>query len=709
MKKYVLLLSFLFISFSQTVYAQKLNVLIVAEELTGFKAKDGIGTYNYYLAQFLKKQGHTVNILYVGLDDGKDIQAKNTLYQGINFLSLPNWTDAKIVDQENVAKSFQIYRFLKDKKYDVIFFGDYQGYGFYLTEAKRQGYAFAETLLIGTVHGPKEWLWDIGNISEPNVESYLTAHVEEKSMANPDILLVPSKYAYDFLKRKGWKYPKDTQLLPAIFETKNVSKTFPQAEISEIVFIGRLSSHKGYDLFSKMCKRAYTLQSELIKKLKITFIGAGSTDEFKKLNPELAANVHHITNFSAPDVEQYIAQPNRLVVFTSRAETFGYAQAEAIYNNVKFIGLKNGAFEELINSDDVDMVLTPALNPNPLAQKLCDILASGKVPQIRPNYSIDDIEAAWKKLDAHIVDRVNEIRNVKETVKQIEPLVSVCIAHYNRPDQLMEALKSLEEQDYKNFEVLVMDDGSTPKVKEELKRIVEPYMHKKGWRLFYQENQYLSAARNNLIPHTNGEYFLFMDDDNIALKDEISRFVRIAHKTKADLVVTNLFIATGNKFVADIIKLVFSDALTPNVTGINYLGDANVLISKSAFKRIGKWHDVYGFGYSDQKLIIDAVSNKLRIEVSVEPTFIYNSVGEEHMTAKDFSNINFQNKVLADSYAKMLPHELRHLPFLTYSLYQENARFNINNISLRHIIKDRIYKKINSISDKMKTFFTRSG
>ena len=80
---------------------------------------------------------------------------------------MPEWDDVPINSwcANTCSTAFRIYRFLKDKDYNIIFFPDQNGYGYYLTEAKKQGYGFENTILVGLVTQPTEWLWDISNIT----------------------------------------------------------------------------------------------------------------------------------------------------------------------------------------------------------------------------------------------------------------------------------------------------------------------------------------------------------------------------------------------------------------------------------------------------------------------------------------------------------------------------------------------------------------
>ena len=93
-----------------------------------------------------------------------------------------------------------------------------------------------------------------------------------------------------------------------------------------------------------------------------------------------------------------------------------------------------------------------------------------------------------------------------------QPLVSVIIPTYNYAHFIAEALASVHSQTYSNWEMIVVDDGSTDDTEAVVKRIAadEP-------RISYlrQENARQAAARNNGIAHAKGDYFQFLDADDL--------------------------------------------------------------------------------------------------------------------------------------------------------------------------------------------------
>ena len=87
------------------------------------------------------------------------------------------------------------------------------------------------------------------------------------------------------------------------------------------------------------------------------------------------------------------------------------------------------------------------------------------------------------------------------------PLVSVIITSYNQARFLSDAIESVLTQTYSQFEMVVVDDGSTDNASE----VVARYP---GVRYMRQDNQGLSAARNTGLRESNGAYLVFLDADD---------------------------------------------------------------------------------------------------------------------------------------------------------------------------------------------------
>ena len=92
---------------------------------------------------------------------------------------------------------------------------------------------------------------------------------------------------------------------------------------------------------------------------------------------------------------------------------------------------------------------------------------------------------------------------------------SIIIPLYNRSQEIDELLFTLQQQEYKDFEVLIIEDGS----KLDAKSIIQSYTDKLTIRYFYKENGGQGFARNYGFEHANGDYFVIFDSDCLIPKD----------------------------------------------------------------------------------------------------------------------------------------------------------------------------------------------
>lgn len=96
------------------------------------------------------------------------------------------------------------------------------------------------------------------------------------------------------------------------------------------------------------------------------------------------------------------------------------------------------------------------------------------------------------------------------------PLVSVVISTFNRAEYLGDAVRSILAQTFRDFELIVVDDGSTDNTPTVLNDIDDPRL-----RVLRQQNRGLAAARNRATREARGRYIAVMDDDDIALPDRL--------------------------------------------------------------------------------------------------------------------------------------------------------------------------------------------
>ncbi|NJY63957.1 glycosyltransferase family 2 protein [Salinimicrobium sp. CDJ15-81-2] len=97
-----------------------------------------------------------------------------------------------------------------------------------------------------------------------------------------------------------------------------------------------------------------------------------------------------------------------------------------------------------------------------------------------------------------------------KTTNLVGTLVSIVIPTYNRGNILPVAIDSVLKQTHSNWELILIDDGSTDNSRE----VVEPYLTDERITYYFKDNSGVSAARNKGIDLANGQYIIFLDSDD---------------------------------------------------------------------------------------------------------------------------------------------------------------------------------------------------
>jgi glycosyltransferase involved in cell wall biosynthesis len=97
------------------------------------------------------------------------------------------------------------------------------------------------------------------------------------------------------------------------------------------------------------------------------------------------------------------------------------------------------------------------------------------------------------------------------------PRISVIIPTYNRAALVREAVESVLGQTYSDFEVVVIDDGSTDETEEVLRSFDDPRV-----KVIRRSNGGVAAARNSGLIAARGDYLAFLDSDDLALPERLS-------------------------------------------------------------------------------------------------------------------------------------------------------------------------------------------
>lgn len=218
-------------------------------------------------------------------------------------------------------------------------------------------------------------------------------------------------------------------------------------------------------------------------------------------------------------------------------------------------------------------------------------------------------------------------------------MISIIIPVFNAEHTIIETLLSIKKQTFQDYEVLIINDGSTDNTQSLILDFISKQSSPERWLLFNQSNTGVSQARNAGIVHCTGEYLFFCDADDILPTDALYYLYYYSNAGEYDLVVG------GYEYIYKSGKKKY------------YLYGDELIDSKVAIKRFLLRELSIGIGNTLFKRTI-MVKNNLKFE-----KYKY---GEDH---------NFCCKVLCDS------NQVRVIPNVVYYYMQNptsamNAKFS---------------------------------
>ncbi len=161
-------------------------------------------------------------------------------------------------------------------------------------------------------------------------------------------------------------------------------------------------------------------------------------------------------------------------------------------------------------------------------------------------------------------------------------MISVVIGAFNAEEFIAEAIESVLRQSYKNFELIVVDDGST----DTTRHVVESFSNF-GVILLCQGNKGAAAARNRAIEVSKGDYLAFLDADDVwtefKLQSQLNEFALDPSLDAVFGMMQQVFQAEWDKKIAE--------SIVPDTELLKGLTQATMLIKRKSFDCIGPFSE----------------------------------------------------------------------------------------------------------------------
>ena len=620
------------------------RICVATPDILGPIKNGGIGTAYHHVARMLAAWGHDVVIAYVNPNaaDAEQMAATRDFYAGfgVAFEPIVPRPGGSSPLQRVPAPTWALLDWLlaRERPFDIVHVSEWRGLGYGPLLAKALGLDFGTTHFV--VKGSSPTLWSReGNRQFVSTEAELGwVFMERRSVELADTVICGSAHLLGWMRAAGYDLPARAFVWPNVFPAPDPDPAAAAARavrdgapLREVVFFGRLEPRKGLVLFADAVSR---LAHQGRAPFDVTFLGkpVGNFDGLafiERVTHDWPGEVRTLTGHGATEAVAYLAEPGRLAVIPSLLENASIAVTECLQAGIPFIAAATGGTPELVDPEDHARALVPP-DRIALGERLAE-LAAAPLRAVRPHRDFAGALRVWERWHAQTAPFAAAAERFAARARPAAaatPRVTVCLVHYERPALIRMAADSVLAQDYPNLDAVLIDDGSDSSAALAALDAVEADFAPRGWRVIRQENRYLGAARNAAVAAAEGEWLLFLDDDNVLFPDAVSRLVRAACFSGADCVPAASIRFNGDgdpraDAACHDTPIRFLGAARTWNRIRNVTGDACALIRRDAFEAAGGFTDVYGLGLEDLELFNRLIVAGRRIEPLPDPVYYY--------------------------------------------------------------------------------------
>lgn len=248
----------------------------------------------------------------------------------------------------------------------------------------------------------------------------------------------------------------------------------------------------------------------------------------------------------------------------------------------------------------------------------------------------------------------------------MKPKVSVVIGTHNHAHFLPECLRSVKEQVYADYEVVVIDNGST----DDTKKVVDKLAWEKLRYCYQQDTGSIAGSRNTGIRLARGEYIAFLDSDDLWYKEKLERIMKIFNEYPAvDLITHDLFIRKNSRLIGvgkvgpgskNMFKklLFYENCIAGSATTVK----KNVIIEVEGFDEAKEFVNAEDYeawlkiAYLEKKIyFVNECLGEYRIHDSnVSHDFVLTCPNEINVIKKHFKNYKSNNPIKYLLYGRVL-------------------------------------------------------
>ena len=389
------------------------RITIVSAQLLGVEhGSGGVGAATAFLAVALARMGHDVGVLYIKEELPRpmdDEWARRYADERISVRHLA--APAVAVEPARYTRLRRVELALRANPPDVVIAHEYGGPAYFALRLRRLGLAFAETAFVTYCHGTGPWLKEVTGNTRIQPEMIAHARIEQAAVELADVVVSPSAYMIEWMRRKGWHLP-ETRVIPLVTQATAMGER-PSApvdvdgdgRVERLVFFGRLQKVKGVEPFVRGLD---ALPPELLEGVELEFFGEQTRDwdpdgVARLMSDRTRRALRQVSFETGLDQQQALARlraPGTLAVIPSLAENSPNVVYECLEARIPFLASVAGGISELVAPEDRARVLFQP-TPEGVAAALERALADrGVLRPVRPAFDGAEVLRAWSDVVA---------------------------------------------------------------------------------------------------------------------------------------------------------------------------------------------------------------------------------------------------------------------------------------------------------------------
>jgi glycosyltransferase involved in cell wall biosynthesis len=668
----------------------------------------GIGTYCYHNAAMLKNAGWDVTVFI----QGRKLQQEEVKEQdGIRVIYFPIGND-EVWDYLGYETALAFEFAAITEKYlqqegapDVLESQEYSGIAYFILQYKHLGYPFFKNLsVLLTLHAPSFLYNDYNRLPSYELPYFWIGEMERWCIQAADMVNAPS----NFMQRVIAPYfspaapVKEMAIIPYPFQAESKTPLPLGDPRDNWYFFGKLTPQKGIIQLLAAAKKSFHKGW----KRRLQLIGGG--DHFfhtegmsvkqwiqKTYAEELSQKKIILLGTIPPAKWQLLFKQAAVILVPSIGDNYPFTVLESMMSGQLVLASKQGGQSELI-VHGINGFLFDHNLPDDLNEKISEIenLPLDEIEKIRhcaratvaQKHAYSTVWPQKEALLKKLTGQTNE-NNLFPFIQEVTPpyksslhatsigdLLSVVIPYFNMGQYIEETLLSITRSNYKNIEIIVIDDGSTDEIST---GIIGKLKDVYSFNYYRHNNKGLAETRNVGAKLAKGKYLAFVDADDKVAADYFSKAIEIL-KEKENVYFVGSWVQYFEN--SDSVWPAFTPE-PPYILYYNMVCSGGLVYKKEAYLQAGQNDKILEYGLEDWDSVISMVKNGARGVVIPQKLYYYrirkNSMARRLNEQKIIYSIRHITTKHAAFYA-------RYMEGVSGLLHANGPGYKIGNLTLDH-------------------------